>query len=112
MVTKGKNGAASPNKKRGEPRSLKRSLSKQLRRPRVKATAPPKGSGSKMMPVSLARKIETPKGPRRPGLPSKASLSKVSSKEQKPRTRGQGGERLRFCLHFYSLTSHRSIYSI
>ena len=112
MVTKGKNGAASPDKKRGKPRSLKRSLSKQLRRPRAKATAPPKGSGSKMMLASLARKIETPKGPRRPGLPSKASLSKGSSKKQKPRARGQGGETLRFCLHFYSLTNHHSTYSI
>ena len=112
MATKGKNGAASPDKKRGKPRFLKRSLSKQLRRPRAKATAPPKGSGSKMMLASLARKIETPKGPRRPGLPSKASLSKGSSKKQKPRARGQGGETLRFCLHFYSLTNHHSTYSI
>lgn len=47
---------------------------------RAKPTAPYKGSGSKSMFASLARKTETFKDSRRPGMPSKTSSSNVSSK--------------------------------
>ena len=47
---------------------------------RAKPTAPYKGSGSKSMFALLARKTETFKDSRRPGMPSKTSSSNVSSK--------------------------------
>ena len=79
---------------------------------RAKPTAPYKGSGSKSMFALLARKTETFKDSRRPGMPSKTSSSNVSSKSWKPRARGQGGEWLRFCSNFYSLTKYHSTYFI
>ncbi|TEA39022.1 hypothetical protein DBR06_SOUSAS1710118, partial [Sousa chinensis] len=49
--------------------------------PKAKAPVPPKGSGSKMDPVTLARKADAPKGSRKPGIPTKSSSSKVASKK-------------------------------
>nr|XP_003410011.1 histone H1oo [Loxodonta africana] len=86
---KGKNGATFPATKKtattaGAPKgAAAQGAGKELK---AKAMAPPKGkgnSGSKTAPVHLAKKTEAPKGPRRPGLPAKASLSKVSLKKAK-----------------------------
>lgn len=48
---------------------------------KAKAAAAPKDSGSKAVPVPLARKTEVPKDPRRPGMPTKTSSSKGTSKK-------------------------------
>lgn len=54
--------------------------------PKAKAAVPPKGSGSKTVPIPLTRKTEVPKGPRRPGVPTKASSSKGASKKAEPKS--------------------------
>lgn len=48
---------------------------------KAKAVAPPKGSGSKTVPASLARKTEVSKGLRKPSMPTKTSSSKGASKK-------------------------------
>lgn len=48
---------------------------------KAKAAAAPKDSGSKTGPIPLARKTEVPKDPRRPGMPTKTSSSKGTSKK-------------------------------
>lgn len=53
--------------------------------PKTRATAPPKGSGPKMVPAPLARKTEAPKSLRRPSMPPKASWP---AGKQKARARG------------------------
>ncbi|XP_047564507.1 histone H1.8 [Lutra lutra] len=80
-VPKGKNGAASPAKKKENhiPREVIAHVAKEG--PKAKASARPRGGGSKMVPEPLARKIEAPKGPRRPGVPTKASSSKLASRK-------------------------------
>ncbi|XP_004036341.3 histone H1.8 isoform X1 [Gorilla gorilla gorilla] len=75
-ASKVKNGAASPTKKKVV---AKAKAPKAGQGPNTKATAPAKGSGSKVVPAHLSRKTEAPKGPRKAGLPIKASSSKVSS---------------------------------
>lgn len=75
---------------------------------KAKAAAAPKDSGSKTVPIPLARKTEVPKGPRKPGIP-RPRHSKGPVRRQKPRTRGRM-ERLRFYWSFYSPTNHHSIY--
>ncbi|EHH21025.1 hypothetical protein EGK_03999 [Macaca mulatta] len=75
-ASKVKNGAASPTKKKVV---AKAKAPKAGQGPNTKAVAPAKGSGSKVVPAHLSRKTEAPKGPRKAGLPIKASSSKVSS---------------------------------
>ncbi|XP_045668239.1 histone H1.8 [Ursus americanus] len=80
-VPKGKNGAASPAKKKENhvPKEFVACAAKEG--PKAKAAAPPRGGGSKTVPEPLARKTEAPKGPRRPGMPTKASSSKLASRK-------------------------------
>ncbi|KAM9075132.1 histone H1.8 [Megaptera novaeangliae] len=81
-VTKGENGAASPAKKKMGSKVPKKAAAQGAGEgPKAKAPVPPKGSGSKMEPVPLARKAEAPKGPRKPGIPTKSSSSKAASKK-------------------------------
>ena len=49
--------------------------------PKAKAPVPPKGAGSKKEPVPLAGTAEASKGPRKPGIPTKSSVSKAASKK-------------------------------
>uniref|UniRef100_A0A8I5N787 H1.8 linker histone n=1 Tax=Papio anubis TaxID=9555 RepID=A0A8I5N787_PAPAN len=77
-ASKVKNGAASPTKKKVVAKA-KAKAPKAGQGPNTKAVAPAKGSGSKVVPAHLSRKTEAPKGPRKAGLPIKASSSKVSS---------------------------------
>uniref|UniRef100_A0A8C0K0D0 Histone H1.8 n=1 Tax=Canis lupus dingo TaxID=286419 RepID=A0A8C0K0D0_CANLU len=49
--------------------------------PKAKAAAPPNGGRSKMLPEHLARKTEAPRGPRRTGMPTKSSSSKLASRK-------------------------------
>ncbi|KAL2807160.1 histone H1.8 isoform 2, partial [Daubentonia madagascariensis] len=80
-TAKVKNGSASPARKKMAAKAPQGAATQGSREgPNTKATSPAKGSGSKMAPAHLARKTEAPMGPRRPGLPVKASASKVSSK--------------------------------
>ncbi|XP_065395594.1 histone H1.8 [Macaca fascicularis] len=79
-ASKVKNGAASPTKKKVVAKAkAKAKAPKAGQGPNTKAVAPAKGSGSKVVPAHLSRKTEAPKGPRKAGLPIKASSSKVSS---------------------------------
>ncbi|XP_004368730.1 histone H1oo [Trichechus manatus latirostris] len=88
-ASKGKNGATFPAaKKTAATAQAPKGAAAQGpgKEPKAKAAAPPKGKGSggsKTAPVHLAKKTEAPKGPRRPGLPAKASLSKTSIKKAK-----------------------------
>ncbi|KAM9592444.1 histone H1.8 [Trichechus inunguis] len=88
-ASKGKNGATFPAaKKTAATAQAPKGAAAQGpgKEPKAKAAAPPKGKGSggsKIAPVHLAKKTEAPKGPRRPGLPAKASLSKTSIKKAK-----------------------------
>ncbi|XP_033056063.1 histone H1oo isoform X1 [Trachypithecus francoisi] len=75
-ASKVKNGAASPPKKKVV---AKAKAPKAGQGPNTKAAAPAKGRGSQVAPAHLSRKTEAPKGPRKAGLPIKASSSKVSS---------------------------------
>ncbi|KAF3828893.1 hypothetical protein GH733_003157 [Mirounga leonina] len=79
--SKGKNGTASPAKKKENhvPKEVVAHAAKAG--PKAKATALPRGGGSKTVPEPLARKTEAPKGPRRPGMPTKASSSKLASRK-------------------------------
>uniref|UniRef100_A0A8C7ELI5 Uncharacterized protein n=1 Tax=Neovison vison TaxID=452646 RepID=A0A8C7ELI5_NEOVI len=80
-VPKGKNGVASPaiKKENHIPKEVIAHVAKEG--PKAKASARPRGGGSKTVPEPLARKIEAPKGPRRPGMPTKASSSKLASRK-------------------------------
>ncbi|XP_019501497.1 PREDICTED: histone H1oo [Hipposideros armiger] len=81
-VTKSKSGAASQAKKKMENKVPKEAAAQGAGEgPKAKAAAPPKGGGSKTVPVPLTRKTEVLKGPRRPGKPTKASSSKGASKK-------------------------------
>ncbi|XP_032503855.1 histone H1oo [Phocoena sinus] len=81
-VTKGEDAAASPAKKKMGSKVPKKAAAQGAGEgPKAKAPVPPKGSGSKMEPVPLARKAEAPKGPRKPGIPTKSSSSKAASKK-------------------------------
>uniref|UniRef100_A0A667FVA6 Histone H1.8 n=1 Tax=Lynx canadensis TaxID=61383 RepID=A0A667FVA6_LYNCA len=76
-----KNSAASPAKKK-ENKVLKEVVACGAKvGPKAKATAPPRASGSKTVSAPLARKTGAPKGPRKPGMPTKASSSKLASKK-------------------------------
>ncbi|GAB5568303.1 heterochromatin protein 1-binding protein 3 isoform X1 [Prionailurus iriomotensis] len=80
-VPKDKNSVASPAKKK-ENKVLKEVVACGAKvGPKAKATAPPRASGSKTVPAPLARKTGAPKGPRKPGMPTKASSSKLASKK-------------------------------
>ncbi|XP_034513137.1 histone H1.8 isoform X3 [Ailuropoda melanoleuca] len=80
-VPKGKNGAASPAKKKENhvPKEFVAYAAK--KGPKAKAAAPARGGGSKTVPEPLARKTEAPKGPKKPGMPTKASSSKLASRK-------------------------------
>uniref|UniRef100_G3U3F1 H15 domain-containing protein n=1 Tax=Loxodonta africana TaxID=9785 RepID=G3U3F1_LOXAF len=81
-VTKGKNQQEDSNLAKVPKEAAAQGAGKELK---AKATAVLKGkgsSGSKTVPVDLA-KTEAPKDPRRPGLAAKASLSKASIKKAK-----------------------------
>uniref|UniRef100_A0A8C9H0C2 Histone H1.8 n=1 Tax=Piliocolobus tephrosceles TaxID=591936 RepID=A0A8C9H0C2_9PRIM len=75
-ASKVKNGAASPTKKKVV---AKAKAPKAGQGPNTKAAVPAKSRGSKVAPAHLSGKTEAPKGPRKAGLPIKASSSKVSS---------------------------------
>ncbi|CAD7675208.1 unnamed protein product [Nyctereutes procyonoides] len=77
---KGKNGAASPAKKENHvPKEVVAHVAKEG--PKAKVAAPPNGGRSKTLPEYLARKTEAPRGPRRAGMPTKASSSKLASRK-------------------------------
>ena len=79
-IPKGKNGAASPAKKENRvPKEVVAHAAKEG--PKAKAAAPPNGGRSKMLPEHLARKTEAPRGPRRAGMTTKASSSKLASRK-------------------------------
>ncbi|XP_062937716.1 histone H1.8-like [Cynocephalus volans] len=85
-ASKVKNGAASPTKKKMGAQALAPKGAAALgaeEGPKARGAAPAKGSEAKVAPAQLARKTEAPKGWRRPGLPTKALSSKVSSKKAK-----------------------------
>ncbi|XP_016065332.1 PREDICTED: histone H1oo [Miniopterus natalensis] len=78
-VTKGENGVASAAKKKTGTKVLKEATAQGARegsKAKVAAAPKAKDSGSKMIPVPLPRKTEVPKGPRKPGMPTKVSSSK------------------------------------
>uniref|UniRef100_A0A8I3Q1C4 Histone H1.8 n=1 Tax=Canis lupus familiaris TaxID=9615 RepID=A0A8I3Q1C4_CANLF len=76
----GTNGAASPAKKENRvPKEVIAHAAKEG--PKAKAAAPPNGGRSKMLPEHLARKTEAPRGPRRTGMPTKSSSSKLASRK-------------------------------
>uniref|UniRef100_A0A9L0T3I9 Histone H1.8 n=1 Tax=Equus caballus TaxID=9796 RepID=A0A9L0T3I9_HORSE len=88
-VTKGKSATASPARKKVGNKVPKEATAQGAREgPKVRATAPSKGSGSKTMPAPLAGKTEAPKDLRRPCTSTKASTSNVASKKPEPRARG------------------------
>ncbi|XP_055269285.1 histone H1.8 [Moschus berezovskii] len=76
-VPKGENGASLAKKKMvGEvPKEAAGEAAK------AKAPVPPKGAGSKKEPTPLAGKAEASKGPRKPGIPTKSSVSRAASKK-------------------------------
>ena len=76
-VTKGENGTSLAKKKMGG-KVPKEAAGEG---PKAKAPVPPKGAGSKKEPVPLAGKAEASKGPRKPGIPTKSSVSKAASKK-------------------------------
>ncbi|XP_055413887.1 histone H1.8 isoform X2 [Bubalus kerabau] len=76
-VTKGENGASLAKKKMGG-KVPKEAAGEG---PKAKAPVPPKGSGSKKEPAPLAGKAEASKGPRKPGISTKSSVSKAASKK-------------------------------
>ncbi|CAK7307322.1 Histone H1.8 [Vulpes lagopus] len=78
-IPKGTNGAASPAKK--ENRAPKEVAHAAKEGPKAKAAAPPNGGRSKTLPEHLARKTEVPRGPRRAGMPTKSSSSKLASRK-------------------------------
>ncbi|XP_004738751.1 histone H1.8 [Mustela putorius furo] len=80
-VPKGKNGVASSaiKKENHIPKEVIAHVAKEGSK--AKAPARPRGGGSKTVPEPLARKIEASKGPRRPGMPTKASSSKLASRK-------------------------------
>ncbi|XP_036995182.2 histone H1.8 [Artibeus jamaicensis] len=81
MVAKGENGAVFPAKKKTGSMVPKEAAAQGAgQRPKAKAAAP-KDSVSKTVPAPLARKTEVPKGPGRPGMPSKALSSNGTSKK-------------------------------
>uniref|UniRef100_A0A8C0JYD3 Histone H1.8 n=1 Tax=Canis lupus dingo TaxID=286419 RepID=A0A8C0JYD3_CANLU len=80
LGTGGTNGAASPAKKENRvPKEVIAHAAKEG--PKAKAAAPPNGGRSKMLPEHLARKTEAPRGPRRTGMPTKSSSSKLASRK-------------------------------
>ncbi|CAD7686456.1 unnamed protein product [Nyctereutes procyonoides] len=81
-IPKGENGAASPAKKENHvPKEVVAHAAKEG--PKAKAAAPPNSGRSKTLPEHLARKTEAPRGPRRAGMPTKASSSKLASRKAK-----------------------------
>ncbi|XP_003796320.1 histone H1oo [Otolemur garnettii] len=81
-ASKVKNEAASPTKKKMTAKAPQGAAAQRSReKPNARAASPAKGTGSKTATAHLARKTEGPVGSRRPGLPIKASASKVSSKK-------------------------------
>nr|KAF6420413.1 hypothetical protein HJG59_006106 [Molossus molossus] len=83
-VTKGENGVVSAAKKKTGNKVPKEATAQGARegsKAKAAAAAAPKDSGSKTVPVPLARKTEVPKDPRRPGMPTKTSSSKGTSKK-------------------------------
>ncbi|XP_057562330.1 histone H1.8 [Hippopotamus amphibius kiboko] len=81
-VTKAASGAASPAKKKAGKKVPREAAARRPGEgPEAKAPVPPKGGGSKMEPIPVARKAEAPKGPRKPGIPTKSSSSKAASKK-------------------------------
>ncbi|KAF0878943.1 H1FOO protein, partial [Crocuta crocuta] len=81
MVPQDKNTAA-PSAKKKENKVLKEVVARGATAgPRAKAAALPGAGGSKTVSAPLVRRTEAPKGPRRPGMPTKASSSKLASKK-------------------------------
>ncbi|KAM7064322.1 histone H1.8 [Molossus nigricans] len=82
-VSKGENGVVSAAKKKTGNKVPKEATAQGASEgSKAKAAAAaPKDSGSKTVPVPLARKTEVPKDPRRPGMPTKTSSSKGTSKK-------------------------------
>ncbi|XP_066100454.1 histone H1.8 [Saccopteryx bilineata] len=81
-VTKGETGVAPPAKKKTGDKVPKSTAAQRIGKgSKAKAAAAPKGSGSKTVPVPLARKTEVLKGPRTPGMHTKTSSSKGTSKK-------------------------------
>ncbi|KAM7141667.1 LOW QUALITY PROTEIN: histone H1.8-like [Molossus nigricans] len=81
-VTKGENGVVSAAKKKTGNKVPKEAPAQGASEgSKAKAAAAPKDSGSKTVSVPLARKTEVPKDPRRPGMPTKTSSSKRTSKK-------------------------------
>uniref|UniRef100_A0A673TZW0 Histone H1.8 n=1 Tax=Suricata suricatta TaxID=37032 RepID=A0A673TZW0_SURSU len=78
-----KNTAASPAKRKENkvPKEVVAHGATAGPKAKAKATALPRTGGSKTVPAPLARKTEAPKGPRRPGMPTKTSSSKLASKK-------------------------------
>ncbi|XP_039087230.1 histone H1.8 [Hyaena hyaena] len=74
-VPQDKNTAA-PSAKKKENKVLKEVVARG-----AKAAALPGAGGSKTASAPLVRRTEAPKGPRRPGMPTKASSSKLASKK-------------------------------
>uniref|UniRef100_A0A8D0JUU1 Histone H1.8 n=1 Tax=Sus scrofa TaxID=9823 RepID=A0A8D0JUU1_PIG len=77
--TKGENGTAKTKMGNKIPKEAVTQGTQEA--PNAKAPPPAKGSGSKMEPKPPARKVEAPKGLRKPGIPTTASSSKVASKK-------------------------------
>nr|XP_055198682.1 histone H1.8 [Nyctereutes procyonoides] len=79
-IPKGTNGAASPAKKENRvPKEVIAHAAKEG--PKAKAAAAPNGGRSKTLPEHLARKTEAPRGPRKAGIPTKSSSSKLASRK-------------------------------
>ncbi|XP_077607745.1 histone H1.8 [Crocuta crocuta] len=73
---------AAPSAKKKENKVLKEVVARGATAgPRAKAAALPGAGGSKTVSAPLVRRTEAPKGPRRPGMPTKASSSKLASKK-------------------------------
>lgn len=74
--------AAAPSAKKKENKVLKEVVARGATAgPRAKAAALPGAGGSKTVSAPPVRRPEAPKGPRRPGMPTKASSSKLASKK-------------------------------
>lgn len=83
MVPKDKNCAAFPAKTKENliPKEVIVHAAKE--RPKAKAAPPPRGGESKTVLEPLVRKTEAPNGLRGLGMPTKALLSKLTSRKAK-----------------------------
>ncbi|XP_006891486.1 PREDICTED: histone H1oo-like [Elephantulus edwardii] len=82
-----------PTQKRKQLQAPRKAASEAGEEPEAEAAAQSKdrgNSGSRTAPVSLAMKTGAPESPRRPELPAKASLCKVSLRKAKPENSNLG----------------------